>query len=300
MSEAADTQRQARWGDRAGWVAARGFRGLLRALPHRAARPLGAALGSLGRRLDRRHPRVARYNLETVMPELGPDERQRLIGRCFRHFGAELVDTVSLGRFDPTGICKRLTLEGWEHLEAAEGYGRGTLVVSAHLGNWELVGYALALYKGPTHVVARPTRNPLVERDLRRFRERFGNRTIYKRGAARRMLSALRRGERVAYVIDQRVHPNEGIETPFLGRPSFSSPLLARLSLRTGAPVVPMFAYPEPPDRFDVVVHPPILPDESGDDPVREMTVRYLRVVEEAIRRRPEMWLWMHERWRKH
>ncbi len=290
--------------DRVGWAASRGFRALVRALPHRAARPLGARLGDLGRRLDRRHPRVARYNLEVAMPELSPDQRRQLIAGCFRHFGAMLIDNISLGRFDPVGICERLSLEGWEHLEAAERQGLGTLIVTAHLGNWEIVGYALALYKGPTHVVARPTRNRLVERDLVRFRERFGNRTIYKRGAARKMLGAIKRRERVAYVIDQRVHPNEGIETPFFGQTSFTSPLLAGLSLRTGAPVVPMFAYPEPPDRYRVVVQPPIPPatasDSSRDDAVRELTLRYLELIEDAIRERPEMWLWMHERWRKH
>ncbi len=290
--------------DGAGWAVAKGFRGLVRALPHRAARPIGAVLGDLGRRLDRRHPRVARYNLEVVMPELGPEERRNLIERCFRHFGSVLVDNVSLGRFDAVALCERLSLEGWSHLEAAESRERGTLVVTAHLGNWEIVGYALALYKGATHVVARPTGNRRLERDLVRFRERFGNRTIYKRGAARKMLAAIKRHERVAYVIDQRVHPNEGIETPFFGQTSFTSPLLAGLSLRTGAPVVPMFAYPEPPDRFQVVVHPPIEPptDAGGSDEraVLELTLRYLRVIEDAIRQRPEMWLWMHERWRKH
>jgi KDO2-lipid IV(A) lauroyltransferase len=300
MSARGSKSLAAGWVDRAGWAVSRGCRGLVRALPHSAARPLGAALGGFARRLDPRHPRVARYNLETVMPELGPDRRLRLIDNCFRHFGAVLIDTISLGRFDPVGICQRLTLEGWEHLEAAERLEQGTLVMTAHLGNWELVGYALALYRGPTHVVARPTGNPWVEADLRRFRERFGNRTIYKRGAARKMLAAIRRGERVAYVIDQRVHPNEGIETPFFGRTSFTSPLLARLSLRTGAPVVPMFAYPEPPDRFRVVVHPPIAPENESEEPALELTLRYLRVIESVIRARPEMWLWMHERWRKH
>ena len=283
-----------------GWALSRGLRGLIRLLPHRAARPLGATLGDLGRRLDSRHPRVARYNLEVVMPELSPNERRRLIGSCFRHFGSVLVDNISLGRFDRVEICRRLSLEGWEHLEEAERHDRGTLIMTAHLGNWELVGYALALYKGTTHVVARPTRNERVEADLVRFRERFGNRTIYKRGAARGMLSAIRAKGRVAYVIDQRVHPNEGIETPFFGQPAFTSPLLARLSLKTGAPVVPMFAYPEPPDRFRVVVHPPIEPDEAGDDPTQAMTLRYLEVIEKVIREQPERWLWMHERWRKH
>ncbi len=290
--------------DVVGWGLSRGFRGMVRALPHRAARPLGAALGDLARRLDPRHPRVARYNLEVAMPALGPEERRRLIARCFRHFGSMLIDNVSLGRFGPVALCERLTLDGWHHLAAAEDRDRGTLIVSAHLGNWEVIGYALALYRGTTQVVARPTRNRLVERDLLRFRQRFGNRIFYKRGAARRMLSAIKRHERVAYVIDQRVHPNEGIETPFFGQTSFTSPLLAVLSLRTGAPVVPIFAYPEPPDRFRIVVQPPIEPPEraagSQEAAVLELTLRYLEVIEEAIRRRPEMWLWMHERWRKH
>lgn len=234
------------------------------------------------------------------MPQLDRPRRDALVRACFRHFGASLIDSISLGRFDAEGICKRISLEGWEHLEAARQDETGTLIVTAHLGNWELIGYALALYKGTTHVVARPTHNPLVERDLVRFRERFGNRTIYKRGAARKMLAALREGGRVAYVIDQRVHPNEGIETPFFGQPSFTSPLLAGLSLRTGAAVVPMFAYPEPPDRFRIVVEPPIEPVAEGPDPRRALTLRYLEVIEAAIRERPEMWLWMHERWRKH
>ncbi len=286
--------------DAAGWALSRAARGAIRLLPHRAARPLGARIGDLGRRIDRRHPRVARYNLEVVMPELGPDERRTLIANCFEHFGSALIDNISLGRFDPVEICRRLTLEGWHHLDAAEKLGRGTLIVTAHLGNWEIIGYALALYKGETHVVARPTHNRFVERDLRRFRERFGNRTIYKRGAARKMLSVIKQRGRVAYVIDQRVHPNEGIETPFFGHSSFTSPLLAGLSLRTGAPVVPMFAYPEPPDRFRVVVHPPILPEVAGADATATLTRRYLEVIERAIRERPELWLWMHERWRKH
>ncbi len=286
--------------DGAGWAASRAVRGAIRLLPHRAARRLGARLGDLGRRLDRRHPRVARYNLETVMPELDPTERNMVIERCFAHFGATLIDNISLGRFGPVEICRRLTLEGWQHLDEAEREGHGTLVVTAHLGNWEIVGYALALYKGETHVVARPTRNRYVDRDLQRFRERFGNRTIPKRGAARGMLSAIKRGERVAYVIDQRVHPNEGIETPFFGHNSFTSPLLARLSLRTGVPVVPMFAYPEPPDRFRVVAHPAIPPEGNGDTAIEALTLAYLEVIERAIREQPELWLWMHERWRKH
>ena len=90
-----------------------------------------------------------------------------------------------------------------------------------------------------------------------------------------------------------------GIAVPFFGRPALTSPVLARLSLRTGAPVVPISAYPEPGGRYRVVVRPPILPPEGqdGDEAVAALTRRYLEVAEEDIRAHPEMWLWMHRRW---
>ncbi|MCP4249361.1 MAG: lysophospholipid acyltransferase family protein, partial [bacterium] len=129
------------------------------------------------------------------------------------------------------------------------------------------------------------------------MRERFGNSTIYKRGAARGLSRAIRQGESIAILIDQRVHPNEGIEVPFFGHSAVTTTLLARLSLRHQLPVVPMFAFPRPWGRFLVAVRPPIHPAGTGDEAVAELTARYLAAVETEIRRQPELWLWQHERW---
>jgi KDO2-lipid IV(A) lauroyltransferase len=147
--------------------------------------------------------------------------------------------------------------------------------------------------------VVRPADNPWLDRELRALRERFGNAVIPKRGAARRMLEVLRGGGRVGILIDQRVQEREGIAVPFFGRPALTSPVLARLSLRTGAAVVPITAYPESGGRYRIVVRPAILPPENGDDEetVKVLTRRYLEVAEEDIRAHPEMWLWMHRRW---
>lgn len=278
------------------------LKGLLRALPHEAARGLGRRVGALGHALDRRHRQVALRNLELALPEIPPDERKRLVKECFRHFGSALCDTISAGRFDAREICGRLTLEGWENVEAADRPGKGFFVLSPHLGLWEMVPPIIGLYRGRMHIVMRPADNPFLNRELQSTRERFGNKIIPKQGAARRMLEVLRAGGIVGILIDQRVQAREGIEVPFFGRPALTTPILARLSLRTGAPVLPVAVFPEPHGRYRFVVHPPIFPPLSqktaqGDEAAVELTRRYLEVAEQDIRRHPEQWLWMHRRW---
>jgi KDO2-lipid IV(A) lauroyltransferase len=275
------------------------LKGFLRSLPHAAARSFGRGLGGLAQAVDRRHREVAQRNMEIALPEIGEAERRRLVKACFRHFGAALCDAISSTRFEATELCHRMSLRGWENLEEAERRGKGIFILSAHLGLWELVPPMIGLTRGRMDIVVRPADNPCLDRELRALRERFGNAVIPKRGAARRMLEVLRGSGRVGILIDQRVQEHEGMPIPFFGRPALTSTVLARLSLRTGAAVVPIAAYPEPRGRYRLVVRPPILPpEETGDErAVEELTRRYLETAEEDIRAHPEMWLWMHRRW---
>lgn len=277
-----------------------GLRGVVRALPHRAVRPLGRRLGDVAWLLDVRHRRVARSNLAEAFPDLAAAERARMLRHCFRHFGAAVLDNISSTRFDLVELCRRLTLEGWEHVEEAEALDRGVFFLSAHLGYWEVAAYPPGIYGGPLHVVGRPLDNPHLDRELARLRRRYGNELIPKRGAARRMLRVIRDKGRVGILIDQRVPPNEAIEVEFFGRPALTSPALARLSLRTGAPVVPIFGYPEPKGCYRFVARPVIeAPEiEETDAAVHDLTREYLRITEQEILRAPETWLWMHRRWK--
>ncbi len=275
------------------------LKGGLRTLPHATARRVGRGVGWLAWRLDARHRRIAERNLALALPELPERERRRLAAACFRHFGAALCDAVSSTRFDAIGLCERFTIEGWEHVQAAETGGRGFFILSPHIGFWELVPPIIGLYSGPFHVVFRPPDNPYFDRELRALRERFAVAAVAKKGAARKMLEVLREAGRVGLLIDQRVQPREGIEVPFFGRPALTTPVLARLSLRTGAPVVPVATLPAPRGRYRFVARPPIHPAGEGEEAVAALTRRYLEVAEAQIREHPEMWLWMHRRWGK-
>ncbi len=283
----------------------RGAKFLMKLLPQAAQMTLGRWGGRLGYLLDARHRRVALQNLELVYPEWSPAERQKVAKQSFENIGTAAVELGTSSDLDRESYLARLDIEGWEHLERAEKAGNGVLLMTAHIGNWEALAQTLPLRGKPVSFVARPLDNPYLEGEIRRMRERFGNRTIPKRGAARQLIRTLRNGGITGLLIDQRVHPNEGKAYEFFGHPAYTTPLMARLSLRTGAPVVPVFGIPlDGWKRCRVVYWEPIFPETDspetdGEEAVDRLTLRYLRTIEEAIRQWPELWLWMHRRWEK-
>jgi KDO2-lipid IV(A) lauroyltransferase len=273
--------------------------GLARALPHGASRRLGAALGAVAYRADRRHRRIARDNLAHAFPEKSAAERERIVGACYRHFGAAFVDSLSAARFDLAALCRRTAITGVEHAVAANERGKGILFLGAHFGDWEILPPTIARVSGPVTSIQRPPDNPHVARFVARLRARFGNRLLDKRGAVREMFRLLHAGGRLGVLLDQRVRADEAIAVPFFGRPAWTSPIVARLAAKTGAAIVPVFGDHRPGGRYDVEFHPALLAGER-DDPAAtfELTARCLAVAEGVIRSAPEKWLWFHDRWR--
>jgi KDO2-lipid IV(A) lauroyltransferase len=173
------------------------------------------------------------------------------------------------------------------------------LLFSAHYGHWEL----LALMQGyaglPLAIVTRPLDNPRLERILLELRGASGNRILPKRQAVRSMLTALREGLSVAIAIDQDAH-DDGVFVPFCGRLASTTPTLALLALRTGAPVIPFYAIPREDGTYLSVYEPEVVVERSGDRDadVERLTARCTAIVEGWVHARPEMWLWMHRRWK--
>ncbi len=228
--------------------------------------------------------------------ELRPAELEGLARRSFEHLGMNLAEVCVL-LFRPRSVAlARLELAGHEHIDKAAAEGKGVLLLSAHLGNWELFAAAHALTSFELSVVVRPLDEPLLHRLAERLRRRSGVELIGKQRGLREVLEALRRGRLVGVLLDQNSSRAEGVFVPFFGVPASTSKGLAVISLRTGAPVVPVFIRRIGGGRHRVEFDAPVPRPDDGD--VLSYTAAFNRAIESGIRRAPEQWFWMHERWR--
>jgi KDO2-lipid IV(A) lauroyltransferase len=244
---------------------------------------------------------MALANLERALgSERSETERIRIARASFAHLGLLLADTPAFARVRPDRLEKYARFEGLEHARAAYAKGRGVFIFSGHYGNWEMVALIQGFLGLPLAMVTRPLDNPYLERILFRYRTLSGNQVIHKRGAAREMIRALRRGWGVAIVIDQNVRGEDGIFVDFFGTPASTTPALATLALKTDVPIVPVFGVPEPDGRYRIRYLPELEFQRSGDTrrDIFDLTQRCTRVIEDQIRREPEYWVWMHRRWR--
>jgi len=296
-----DAGRAPTFGQWIGYAAGRSVFAILALLPLRAARGAGAALGRLFFHLSSRHRGIARRNLETALgPGVAPEERERIARACFAHLGRIVADATHFPEHlrRPTGEVA--VYDGAEHLKAAAAKGKGVLVFSGHFGHWELIAFLQHRLGLPMTMVVSPLENPLYDRFIARLRGLGGNRILSKRHAARPILKALARGEAIAILIDQNVRGEAGIFIDFFGRAASSTPALATLALRSGAPIVPVFSWFRPDGRLQISYRPALEPRRHGsvEEDVRDLMRRSTALLEEEIRRHPDAWLWMHDRWR--
>ncbi|MGH7368733.1 MAG: lysophospholipid acyltransferase family protein [Candidatus Rokuibacteriota bacterium] len=270
---------------------------LLAHLPSVVGLAVGRRLGDLLWWALPRRRAVALDNLQRSFGgEQSAAEIRRLGRRSFQHAGMNLVEACRYFLRPTDVMLSRIRVEGREHLQTAAAHGRGVLILTAHYGNWELLAAAHGLIGLPLSFVTRPLDHPLLDDLADRFRRRSGAELITKRQAVREALGALRRQRMVGILLDQNATRAEGVFVPFFGSPASTSKGLALLALRTGAPVVPVFLRREPAGRHCMEVGAPLPPPPDGL--VTTYTTTFNRVIEATIRRAPEQWLWMHDRWR--
>ena len=195
---------------------------------------------------------------------------------------------------------RRMRIDGLEHVRSAMDQHGRALLLTAHLGNWELLPVACRLTGYRLSVVLRPLDAPWLDRLATRMREQSEVDLIDKRAALRPVLRALAGGAMVGILLDQNAARREGVFVPFFERPASTSKSLAVLALRTSTPIVPAFIRREHAGTHRIVVGPPLPLPPPGDvgAAVVALTARCTEAIEAAIREMPEQWLWMHDRWR--
>jgi KDO2-lipid IV(A) lauroyltransferase len=273
---------------------------LARIIPRLLLRAVGAVVGTLGYMLDARHRRIALDNVRLAYGDaLTPTEIRRLVRSCWRHFGRMTFESLALTRLTGPAAQRMTEIKGLEHVARARQAGKGYLIFSGHYGHWELGAVVQGFCGYPLGVIARPLDNPALERMLANLRGVSGNRVIHKRNAVREAVRTLRKGGGVAIVIDQDALDN-GVFVPFFGRPAATTPTLAALALRMNCPVIPCRCEPLSGGRYRVVVDPPVAVELCGNraDDIVRLTAACTAIIEGWVRDRPNLWLWMHRRWK--
>ncbi|PNU18839.1 hypothetical protein C2E25_15480 [Geothermobacter hydrogeniphilus] len=263
---------------------------LLYLFPESWSLRLGELLGSLAGRLVPKRMALCRANLRLA----GLDEA--LSGAVFRFLGRNLVAILRLACSDPGHDADKVVVEGFEsYLEARKRCGR-VILITAHLGNWEKLARLQRRHSGhPLQVVGRSLDQRGADRFLRELRQRGGFTVLEKSRGVRAMLKALRQGNDLGLLIDQRVAPHMGIWVPFFGAPVSAVPVVSLLAKASGAAIVPVFTGIDAAGQERIHYLPELV--QTGDE-VAE-TKELNRLIETHIRRYPEQWFWLHNRWRE-
>jgi len=283
------------------YVVVRAAIGAVAALPIRLARRIGEWFGAAAFHLARRERRWALEHLARAFPELPEPDRRALARRCFRHLGGSAFELCCVRQMDRAfDDFVEFPAEDRAALERALAAKKGVVLVSAHVGNWELMGRALGLNGYPTHAIAKESPDWRLTRLMARFREEGRVHVIWRGrdGAAKEMLRALRDGHILGLLIDQDTRV-QSVFVPFFGRPASTPRAAADLALRLGAAAVVGLCHRLPDGRYRVSIEPvaPPIPDRTEEATVA-LTARLTESIERAIRQSPEQWVWMHRRWK--
>ena len=273
---------------------------IVRFLPMSVVRASGRRVGRFVYLADRARRRTTLTNLSAAFPGRPAAEHRAVAQAMFGHFGSLLLELLKFGHYSRRRMLAVSEIEGEDRVWNAYQQGRGVLFFTGHFGYWEIHAVTHALRFHPISVLARPLDNPRLHDALEEIRTSTGNSVIYRQGAVRKMLRDLASNRGIALLIDQHLHTPDAVYVDFFRRPAATTSALAALALRTGAPVIPVFALPLPRGRYRFIYEHPVDPPRADTpDAVREFTQRCTDVLEMYVRRRPDLWLWMHRRWRE-
>jgi len=273
----------------------------VRLLPRSWARGIGVAISAIAFRVLGRLRRVGLRNLELAFPEITAGEREAILRSEYRNLGFLLAEFCKMPDYTAETASRFIRYEGLENYLRARERGNGVLVLTGHLGAWELSSFYHSLMGMPMGMVIRRLDNPLVDEFVNRVRCLHGNRVIHKDDFARGLIASMRAGETVGILMDTNMTPPQGVFVPFFGVPACTASGMARIAEKTGAAVLPGFLLWEESEQKYVlrfgeeleVVH-----TGDAEQDALANTAMFTAAIERYVRQYPGQWLWMHRRWK--
>jgi len=285
---------------RAEYAALRGAVAAMERLSFQHAGAFGETVGRFGYAPLGIRREVVERQLRAAFPEKSESEVLAIARACYGHLGRTSIETAVLPSYSAAQVIDMFEeVQGWSIVEERLARGKGLIMVSGHLGNWELGGAYIAARGLPIDVVARHMANPLFDRYLTTTRQRIGMTVVHDDAAVRRVPRSLRSGRAVAFLVDQGAAGLASTWVPFFGRYAKTPRGPAVFALRLGTPVVFGAALRQPSGRYQLTFEPVEI-DETDDREadVERIVADYTQTLERWIRRAPEQYFWHHRRWK--
>jgi len=263
---------------------------------------MGRQLGRLVYYLDREHRKVALQNLHTAFGQEKSEAELRTIAKTtFQNLGMMTIEFFRIPRTDVEAFKKKVVVEGLDEAMELLKKERGILLLLSHFGNWELMGLMSKVVGNPIIVIAKPMKNRYVDQFITRIRQAAGLEIIPPEKASRKVIRALSENRAVGILIDQRAKRSEGVWADFFGRKAPTTPGLALLALKTGAPVLPVFMIRNGFQKHRLLIKEPLELIHTGNvkKDVEANTQLINHTLELMIRQYPDQWFWVHRRWER-
>jgi KDO2-lipid IV(A) lauroyltransferase len=280
----------------------KGFSLFINLLPEGFSLWMGRQVGRLGYYLDREHRKVALQNLHIAFGQERSEEELHVIAKkTFQNLGMMAMEFFRIPRMGVENFKKKLVVEGLDKVMELLKKKRGVLLLVSHFGNWELMGLMSKVIGNPIMVIGKPMKNRYVDQFITGIREEAGLEVIPPEKASRKVIRALSENRLVGILIDQRAKRSEGVWADFFGRKAPTTPGLALLALKTGAPVLPVFMIRNGFKRHRLLIKKPLELIRTGNvkKDVEANTQLMNQTLESVIRQYPDQWFWVHRRWER-
>lgn len=257
-------------------------------------------MGSVAYRFASEQREIAKKHVSLSLELNDETSAKRLVRRCFQNLGKNLTEFIRLPRTSREKKRKIVTFEGKVHIDNALAQGKGAIILTGHFGNWELLAASLVEQVAPVTPIARRLRSQRLDALVRGWREAAGYSTIDRDNAPRDILRCLKRNELIGILADVDTSV-DGVFVDFFGHSAYTPYSPVSIALKTGAAILPTFIVRQPDDSHRVIVEPPLDLKRTGDRDQDFLinTQMFTEIIESYVRRYPEQWIWMHERWKR-
>lgn len=260
----------------------------------------GAFIGNVLRILSKSRAKVTLSNIKMALPELSGDEQIKIMKGSYHNLGITMVELLSFPVFDEEYFRKYIKYKNIQLMNEVYNRGQGLIFLSGHFGNWELLALTTGYFtKLPNTIVVKPQSNQISDKILNSYRTSKGNRIVPMAQAARTIMNAIAKKEIIALLVDQSADWQKDIFVDFFNYPAVTYEAPAKLSIKYDVPIIMGFAVRQPDFTYEVEL---LELDRTGvdknDDPVKELTIRHVKVLEDIIRKHPDQWAWQHKRWK--